>query len=60
MLQQNLDAIRDALNEDQQILRKRARPKILLATNYDDAVQLYNTYKENLLGVISDIGFVLH
>ncbi len=60
VLQQNLDAIRDALNEDQQILRKRARPKILLATNYDDAVQLYNTYKENLLGVISDIGFVLH
>ncbi|MBO4624707.1 MAG: phosphoenolpyruvate synthase [Bacteroidales bacterium] len=60
VLQQNFDAIRDALNEEQQILRKRARPKILLATNYDDAVELYNTYKENLLGVISDIGFVLH
>ena len=60
VLQQNFDAIRDALNEDQQILRKRARPKILLATNYDDAVQLYNTFKENMLGVISDIGFVLH
>ena len=60
VLQQNVAAIRDALNEDQQILRKRARPKILLATNYDDAVNLYNTYKENLLGVISDIGFVLH
>ena len=60
VLQQNLEAIRDALNEEQQILRKRARPKILLATNYDDAVKLYNTYKENLLGVISDIGFVLH
>ena len=60
VLQQNSAAIRDALNEDQQILRKRARPKILLATNYDDAVHLYNTYKENLLGVISDIGFVLH
>ena len=60
VLQQNSAAIRDALNEDQQILRKRARPKILLATNYDDAVGLYNVYKENLLGVISDIGFVLH
>ena len=60
VLQQNADAIRDALNEDQQIFRKRARPKILMATNYDDAVSLYNTYKENLLGVISDIGFVLH
>lgn len=60
VLQQNVAAVRDALNEDQQIFRKRARPKILMATNYEDAVNLYNTYKENLLGVISDIGFVLH
>ena len=60
VLQQNIDSIRDALNEEQQIFRKRARPKILMATNYEDAVSLYNTYKENLLGVISDIGFVLH
>ena len=60
VLQQNVAAIRDALNEDQQIFRKRARPKILMATNYDDAVALYRTYREHLLGVISDIGFVLH
>lgn len=60
VLQQNIDALRDALNEDQQFFRKRARPKILLATNYEDAVHLYETYKGNLLGVISDIGFVLH
>ena len=60
VLQQNIAAVRDALNEDQQISRKRARPKILMATNYEDAVHLYDTYKENLLGVISDIGFVLH
>lgn len=60
VLQQNVAAVRDALNEEQQIFRKRARPKILMATNYEDAVSLYNTYKENLLGIISDIGFVLH
>ncbi|MBQ6911684.1 MAG: phosphoenolpyruvate synthase [Bacteroidales bacterium] len=60
VLQQNTDAVRDALNEEQQIFRKRARPKILMATNYDDAVSLYRKYKENLLGVISDIGFVIH
>ena len=60
VLQQNIDALRDALNEDQQLFRKRARPKILLATCYDEAVELYNRYKENLLGVISDIGFVVH
>ena len=58
ILLQNSEAIRDALNESQQSLRKRARPKILMATNYDDAVALYEKYKSNMLGVISDIGFV--
>ena len=60
ILLQNSEAIRDALNESQQSLRKRCRPKILMATNYDDAVALYEKYKSNMLGVISDIGFVLH
>ena len=60
VLQQNGVSVRDALNEQQQILRKRARPKILMATNYDDAVALYERYKKNLLGVISDVGFVVH
>ena len=60
ILHQNASAVRDALNEQQQKARKRARPKILMATNYDDAVALYEKYKNNLLGVISDVGFVLH
>jgi len=60
ILRQNTQFLKDALNERQQVLRKRARPKILLATNYDDAVTLYEKYKKNLLGVISDVGFVLH
>ena len=33
---------------------------MLLATNYDEAVEYYQRYKRNLLGVISDVGFVLH
>ena len=60
ILQQNTEFLKDAFNEQQQVLRKRARPKILLATNYDEAVTLYERYKQNLLGVISDVGFVLH
>ena len=60
VLQQNGASVRDALNEQQQIARKRARPKILMATNYDDAVRLYERYKNNMLGVISDVGFVIH
>lgn len=60
ILLQNTEFLKDAFNEQQQILRKRARPKILLATSYDEAVEFYDRYKKNLLGVISDVGFVLH
>ena len=60
VLQQNQIAIRDALNEKQQLLRKRARPKVLLATCYDEAIETYRRYETNIIGVISDIGFVLH
>ena len=60
VLQQNSIAIRDALNEKQQLLRKRARPKVLMATCYDEALALYNRYRDNIIGVISDIGFVVH
>ena len=31
-----------------------------MASCYDDAVELYERYKQNILGVISDIGFVVH
>ena len=60
VLQQNSIAIRDALNEKQQLLRKRSRPKVLMATCYDEAVAIYRRYNKNIIGVISDIGFVLH
>ncbi|WP_302356533.1 PEP/pyruvate-binding domain-containing protein [uncultured Alistipes sp.] len=60
ILLQNTEFLKDAFNEQQQVLRKRARPKILLARSYEEAVELYDRYKQNLLGVISDVGFVLH
>ncbi len=47
----------EALNEHQRTLIKRARPKILLARSYEEALNIYQTYKKNILGVISDIGF---
>ena len=60
VLQQNTASLKEALNENQQIARKRARPKILMATSYNEAVSLFDRYSENLLGVISDIGFVVN
>ncbi len=60
ILVQNSEFLKDAYNEQQQISRKRARPKVLLATSYEEALDTYNRYKKNLLGVISDVGLVLH
>jgi len=54
--QQN-ELMTEGLNENQKTMAKRARPKILLAKTYEDALLLYNKYKNNLLGVISDISF---
>lgn len=60
VLLQNNEAVKDALNEEQQYMRKRARPKIMLATCYDEALELYRKYRSNMLGIISDVGFILH
>ncbi len=49
--------MREGLNEHQEMMRMRGRPKILLATNYEEAIGLYEKYKNNLLGVISDISY---
>ncbi len=57
VLMQSLDFQREALNEHQRMLKMRGRPKILLATNFEDAVNMYNKYKYNVLGVISDISY---
>ena len=57
VLLQSLDFQREALNEHQRMLKMRGRPKILLANNFNDAVTLYNKYKYNVLGVISDISY---
>lgn len=47
----------EGLNEHQKMLQLRGRPKILHATNYEEAITYYKKYKNNLLGVISDVGF---
>jgi CheY-like chemotaxis protein len=57
VLFQSLDFQREALNEHQRMLKMRGRPKILLANNFEDAVALYQKYKYNVLGVISDISY---
>lgn len=60
VLEESMNFSKEALNEHQQMLRKRGRPKILFAKNYEEAIGLYNKYKENILGVITDMSFPRH
>ena len=60
VLKQSAEFLKETLNEQQRKYMKRSRPKILLATNLDDAMAMYEKYKSNLLGVISDVGFCEH
>ena len=57
VLEESMKFSTEALNEHQQMLRKRGRPKILLARTYEEAILLYDKYKENILGVVSDMRF---
>ena len=57
VLEQSRAFATEALNAHQATLRMRGRPKIVLARTYEEAWLLYNTYKNNTLGVISDVRF---
>lgn len=57
ILEQSKEFMSEALNEHQQMLRRRGRPKILLAKNYLEATQLYKKYNGNILGIISDVSY---
>lgn len=58
VLEQTKNLIEDVSTDElYKVLKLRARPKILLATTYEDALLIYNEYKENLLCVISDMRF---
>ncbi len=54
---QSKRSVNEGFNEHQKMMLMRGRPKILLATNYNDAALLYDKYKENLIGVISDMSY---
>ncbi len=57
ILAQAQSLLGEGLNDAQRIHRLRARSKVLLATNYEDAVALFERYKENVVAVISDIRY---
>ena len=65
VMEQTKNLIEDVSTDElYKVLKLRARPKILLASNFEDSITLYNKFKDSLLCVISDMRFpkngVLH
>jgi CheY-like chemotaxis protein len=57
VVRQTQSVLDESLNERHRLLRMRARPRILMATNYEEAQLLYQTYKPYVFTVISDATF---
>jgi CheY-like chemotaxis protein len=49
--------IEEGINLQHKLLRMRARPKILLCSNYEEAEEQTLRYRDHLLGVITDVEF---
>ena len=57
LLTQSKEFSTEALNEHEQMLRMRGRPKVMLARDYEEAMAIYEKFGSNMLGVISDVSF---
>lgn len=57
IMRQTHRLILDSGNDYYSLLQMRSRPKVLLASNYEEAVNYYQQYKDYLMGVITDIKF---
>ena len=57
IMRQTQALMSDGIDMMDKLLRMRARPKILLAENFEEAVELFTAYRHYLLGVITDSRF---
>lgn len=57
LISQSRRLLSEGLNVAHKLVRMRARPKILLASDYEDAAKQAVLYRENLLAVVADIEF---
>jgi CheY-like chemotaxis protein len=57
VVHQTQAVLEESLNEEHRLLKMRARPKILVANTYEQAMAIYGQYQEYIFGVISDTRF---
>ncbi|MEN9918177.1 MAG: hypothetical protein RL662_613 [Bacteroidota bacterium] len=58
VLEESEEFSKEALNEHNKMLRMRGRPKILLARSYEEAASFYTQYKDNILGIVTDMSYM--
>jgi CheY-like chemotaxis protein len=57
LIAQTRRVIQEGFNLAHKLVRMRARPKILLTSNFEEAYALAARYRGNLLGLVSDVEF---
>jgi hypothetical protein len=57
LVMQAQEVMEEGLNEEHRLLTMRARPKILVAHTFEEAMAVYEQFKPSILGVISDVRF---
>jgi hypothetical protein len=57
LIKQSRRVIQEGINVAHKLVRMQARPKILLASNFEDAAQLVQEYREYIFGLVSDVEF---
>jgi CheY-like chemotaxis protein len=57
LIKQSRRVIQEGINVAHKLVRMQARPKILLASNFEEAAQLVQGYRDYLFGLVSDVEF---
>ncbi len=57
LIKQSRRVIQESINVAHKLVRMQARPKILLASNFEEATQIIEQYRDYLIAVVSDVEF---
>ena len=58
LMAQSSSLYSEGVNRLHKLMHMRARPKVLLARTYEQAIDLYDRYEKNVLAIISDVGYI--
>jgi len=57
VVRQTQSVLDEGLNEKHRLLKMRARPKILTASSYEEAIEIYDQYRKYIFCILSDVRF---